>query len=601
MQRRALGLCAPLLIVPALALPAAPAWAQALPYRVEITGVAGPLADLLRATSSLVTLQGRPPPGGIGLQRRIADDRGRLITALHSAGYYDGTVAITSDLKPHPAVVTIKASPGPLYHFAGVTMEPVAGKQLPAGLPDAAALGVAAGSDGEAAKVIGAEGRLLKALAAKGYPRAKIAGRTVVANLAAHTLTVHWVVDPDALVYLGPARIEGKTAVDHSLILRHVPWHPGDRYSPAQIDKARSGIDGLGPFKTVNLDLGQTGPDGLTPVIIRVQDQPRHFIGAGADYSSHDGIGGKVYWGDRNLFGGAERLRLELDVARLGDTSLGQPSVTGTAALKSPDVFALNQTLTTSLSVISEETDSYQRNATVLGGIFSRPLGHGLTFGYGTTFQHERIVDFATGATTSNLLGVPLTLAYSGVDNALDPRRGVRSTLAVTPYAGLGATDPDFTVLRWTGSTYHDFSGSGRVIGAVRAGLGSIVGAGTAAIPADKRLYAGGGGSVRGYAYQRVGPLDADGNPAGGRSLIELQSELRIKVTDTIGVVPFLDGGTVADSSTPNLSGGFRWGAGLGLRYYTGFGPIRLDVATPINPQHGDDPVQVYISLGQAF
>ena len=152
------------------------------------------------------------------------------------------------------------------------------------------------------------------------------------------------------------------------------------------------------------------------------------------------------------------------------------------------------------------------------------------------------------------------------------------------------------------GSAYYAIDSEARFILAGRGRVGSIVGESTEDVPANKRFYAGGGGSVRGYEFQSVGPLDNDDDPLGGRSLIAVGAELRTRITDSIGLVPFVDGGTVYDSSYPDFDETFRWAAGLGLRYFTGFGPIRLDVAVPLNKRDDiDDDFEIYISFGQAF
>ena len=131
--------------------------------------------------------------------------------------------------------------------------------------------------------------------------------------------------------------------------------------------------------------------------------------------------------------------------------------------------------------------------------------------------------------------------------------------------------------------------------------MGRSFGESAATLPADKRFYAGGGGSVRGYGFQKVGPLDENRDPLGGRSLLELSGELRIRVTEKIGLVPFIDGGAVSGEPYRNFQSGMQWAGGLGLRYFTGFGPLRLDLATPINPRHGDSVIEFYVSFGQAF
>lgn len=153
-----------------------------------------------------------------------------------------------------------------------------------------------------------------------------------------------------------------------------------------------------------------------------------------------------------------------------------------------------------------------------------------------------------------------------------------------------------------SGSAYYSLDAEHRYILAGRAKIGSLIGESRNSVPADKRFYAGGGSSIRGYPFQKVGPLDDNGDPIGGRSLLEVSGEFRARVWGNFGVVPFIDGGTVYNSVVPNLTDTVRWGAGLGLRYYTAIGPVRVDLATPLNPRKDvDDPIQFYISLGQSF
>ena len=149
---------------------------------------------------------------------------------------------------------------------------------------------------------------------------------------------------------------------------------------------------------------------------------------------------------------------------------------------------------------------------------------------------------------------------------------------------------------------YQPLDYARRYVLAGRARVGSTVGQPRRNVPANKRFYAGGGNSVRGYGYQKIGPLNDDDDPDGGRSLLELGAEFRAQVWGNFAVVPFVDGGTVYDNAYPDFSETFRWAAGIGLRYHTVIGPIRFDIAFPLNPRKGtDDPYQFYISIGQAF
>ncbi|RYE71103.1 MAG: outer membrane protein assembly factor, partial [Hyphomicrobiales bacterium] len=191
---------------------------------------------------------------------------------------------------------------------------------------------------------------------------------------------------------------------------------------------------------------------------------------------------------------------------------------------------------------------------------------------------------------------VPSSLAYDGSDDLLNPTKGVRLAGRISPELSLQGSAFGYVKAQIDGSTYLPL---GRTVFAGRVRLGSIIGASADRIAPTRRFYSGGGGSVRGYGYQEIGPIDVNGDPAGGRSLAEFAIEARIRFGN-FGVVPFFDGGNLNTGNRPTFKN-MRYGAGLGVRYYTSFGPIRVDVGTPVNPRPGDSKVAVYVSLGQAF
>jgi len=150
-------------------------------------------------------------------------------------------------------------------------------------------------------------------------------------------------------------------------------------------------------------------------------------------------------------------------------------------------------------------------------------------------------------------------------------------------------------------SAYRPVSDNVVVAGRVR--LGTISGAPLFDLAPSRRFYSGGGGSVRGYGYQQLGPKDQDGDPIGGRGLAEFGLEARVRLKQfggNFGVVPFFDGGSLTSKEFPDLRN-WRYAAGIGVRYYSTFGPIRVDLGVPLNRQKGDGPFAVTVSLGQAF
>jgi translocation and assembly module TamA len=195
----------------------------------------------------------------------------------------------------------------------------------------------------------------------------------------------------------------------------------------------------------------------------------------------------------------------------------------------------------------------------------------------------------------------PGTLVYDGSDDLLDPTRGFRLGGRISPEISAHGGSFAYARTQLDASVYHPVSSS--VVAAGRVRLGTIVGASSLSIAPSRRIYAGGGGSVRGYGYQQLGPHDLDGDPIGGRGLAEFALEARVRLKafgGNFGIVPFLDGGNLTTKSWPGTTG-WQFGAGLGVRYYSSFGPIRIDVGTPLNPRAGDGPIAVTVSLGQAF
>jgi translocation and assembly module TamA len=197
------------------------------------------------------------------------------------------------------------------------------------------------------------------------------------------------------------------------------------------------------------------------------------------------------------------------------------------------------------------------------------------------------------------IVSIPLQYVYDKRNDELNPTRGWRALIFAEPSYDF-LQEAAWVKFRTEGSIYVALDADAQYVGAFRVGLGSIVGADIEQVPADRRFYAGGGGSVRGYAYQGIGPKAPNGQPIGGLSLIEASAEMRIGITDTIGVVPFVDAGTVSENEYPTFSD-VKVGAGLGVRYLTPFGPLRVDAAVPLNPDPGDPDFGIYAGIGQSF
>lgn len=597
------------------------ALAQETRYRVHLLGTDDPeLRKVVEGESALFRLQEEPPPSLVGLERRAEADRESLLAVLRAHGHYNGTIRVDIDSSSEPAAVTIAVEAGPLYRIGRVTLGQNDGTPVPETVT-ADSIGLAEATPARAHTVVTAQEKLVERLAALGFGYAQVGDRQVVVDHDHQTMDIVFNVAPGPKVRFGPLRVEGLEEVDENLVRGRMGWQQGDVYDPMQLEKTRARLVALGVFDSVRIGLDEnpsavaTGaPDSdsvAAPVVIKVAERKRRYIGAGVSLSTSEGFATTAYWGHRNLFGGGEQLQVAAQMGRVGSKNLidtrkrfdhliNRSDFQIAADFRKPDMFTLNQTLILSAVAVSEQPAAYTRRALVLTGRLERALSEGLTVGYGITVEQSRIAE-PLRATSSSLAGMPLLAALDRTDTQLDPRRGYRLALEATPYLQTGASKKPFIPTRLTGSAYYDLTGEGRHILAGRFALGSIIDGETSDIPADKRFYAGGGSSIRGFGYQKVGPRNAAGDPAGGRSLVEVGVEARLRVTDTIGVVPFLDGGNVYDSVSPRFGQDMRWGTGLGVRYYTDFGPLRVDVGVPLNRRPGDSRWELYLSLGQAF
>ena len=327
-----------------------------------------------------------------------------------------------------------------------------------------------------------------------------------------------------------------------------------------------------------------------------VAERPRRVIGFGADFNTSEGFGARVRWTHRNLFGRAESLHLQAEVGRIGKNRIGDLDYDVNLRYQAPDFLTRDQTLRAEVSGGRENPEAYRREAVAAFIGLDRRLSDTLEVSAGIKGERSKLDDFIDNEPL-DFVSLPAGLRLDTSDDLLDPTSGYRVSLDLTPYF----VDRTFLHTSVAASAFHDVRENGELVLAGRVRLGSIAGEELLAVPSDKRFFSGGGGSVRGYAFQAIGPRAPDGRPRGGRSLFELGLEGRVRITDTIGAVPFLEGGQVFEEELPSFKENLQFGAGLGLRYFTPIGPLRLDVAFPIDKREDDDAFQLYISIGQAF
>jgi translocation and assembly module TamA len=603
-----------LILLLLLALPAAAA-EPALRYAATLSPTGEPALDrALDEASQLRRLAEIAPVDGFGLVARAAAEPERLDQVLRAEGYWAarievliaGQPAATPGLAERLAAggaevaVELRVTPGPRYRLRAIALRAA----TPAGaaaLEGIAPQGIAPGDPARADPVLDAEEGLVEQLRRQGHPLAAIAAREVVVDHDAKAMDVTWTVAPGPRAAFARPEVSGDTSVSPALLDRLAGRLTGQPYSPQALERMRRDLLRLGVFDTVRARTAERlDAEGRLPVSVSVTDRPRNAAGITLAWETEFGPSGRVFYERRNLFGNAETLRLEAEASRLGTGNAGSTSDANWrigALFRRPAILDGRTTLVVETFAIRERLRAYDRDAVVASVQLEHPLGERWSVRGGPIFETGRIGrDGDLEAFT--LAGLLLAARFDGTDSLLDPRRGIRFDIAATPYADLAGQDGFLRALG-TLRTYLDVTGDGGSVVALRGALGALVGA-DRAVPLDKRFYSGGGGSVRGYTFQSIGPRDAQNRPLGGSSLVEASVELRQRLRGPIGLAAFLDAGSVGDSETPDL-GAIRYGAGLGLRYATGIGPLRLDVGVPLNRERGDAAFALYVGLGQAF
>jgi translocation and assembly module TamA len=579
------------------------AWGVAnadVPYDLTLKPTGDVALDgALEAASQLSALKDRPPDSEATLRSRAADDRTRLNAVAHAFGYYDDEIETAIDVKAKPVKVTVTVKLGPRYLLASVAIVAAGDKPLPAGAPVVAPadVGLEIGKPALSAPVAAANDKIAHAFRAKGFPFARVIERKAIVDHGAQQMRVTYAVDPGPSAIFGHTRFSGLKTVEQDYMERRLRWQTGAPYDVTEVDKTRDALVATNLFSTVTVTPEKSDdPDAVqpvtTPMAVDVAERASRTVAVGASYASTEGVSANATWEHRNLFGEGEDLKLGL--------LIGQEESAATANFRRPDILGADWDLVNKLTIDKVDANAYtSKGGSILGGLEYKGIDK-VVFGAGLELEHANISDYELRQRYT-LVGIPLYAKRDESDDLLNPTKGDREGITITPYSDPARTELTFVSARINGSYYLRLGDGDQYVLAAMGALGSTFGVDLANLPKDKRFYVGGGGSVRGYGFQRAGPIGIHDEPIGGLSSAEASLELRYKLTETIGIVPFVEAGNVYDTSIPDLSKRLFIGAGIGARYYTGLGPIRLDLATPLRQREGDAPLQIYVSLGQAF
>ncbi|WP_135429800.1 autotransporter assembly complex protein TamA [Pseudotabrizicola sediminis] len=576
----------------------------------QVSAASDNLNDALRAASGLLALENEEDRPDQVLAAARAE-YGRLVGALYAQGHYSAVVSVLLDGREAAGIapldapqrvssIVVRVDPGPQFRFGQTAIVPLAPETE---LPD----GFAPGEPAQSGLVRQAVTAGMDGWRGRGHAKARVTGQDVVADHPNRTLSARVGIDPGPRLRFGPVDVTGQSRTRENRVRKIAGIPQGETYDPAEVARAESRLRRTGTFASVTIteDEGITRPDLLGTTITVVEEKPRN-LSFGAEVSSLEGLDLSAAFMHRNLLGGAERLRLEGSVTNIGASGNGMDYGLK-LTIDRPATLTPDTTARFSSEIRHLDEPDFRADLARLGigftHVFSDSLTGRVDLAYsiidGTEISDDRssFNDFRFRS-----LSLPVALTWDRRNDKNDATRGYFIEAEVKPFLGFGTTGSG---VRATADLrgYRGFGEDDRFVVAARIQAGIVSGAGISDTPRDDLFYSGGGGTVRGQPFQALGVnIQLDGNTfkIGGTHFVGSSLELRAKVSGNIGLVGFVDAGRVDFNSFLNPAGDWHAGAGLGVRYATGFGPIRLDVAAPVGGNTGKG-VQIYVGLGQAF
>ena len=529
-------------------------------------------------------------------------DYKRLLAVMYDNGYFGGSIRILVDgretasipqVSPPASIsnIEIKVEQGPKFVFGRARVAPLAPETE---IPEEFA-------EGETASLSVLKSTVSEGIDGwrnQGHSKAALVGQELVADHPARRISADLTLDPGPRLRFGPLVIESESAVRPERIRDIAGLPEGQIYSPEEIRLSTERLRRTGAFNAVALtEAEQIGPENTLPVNAQIIDAPQRRLGFGAELSTLEGLTVSAFWLHHNLLGGAERLRFDAEITGIGGGSGGTDYKLG-ARFERPATFN-EDTDFYALALLEQldEVSFFSRQFDLEAGI-ERIASPERTYTLGLGLRRAQTRD-AFGENQYTLLTMPLSAQFDYRENPLNAKDGYFIRAEALPFVALSGSDNgirSFVDARG----YKTFGEARPVTFALRGQIGSVYGPDLSLAPADYLFYSGGGGAVRGQDYQILGvPVGTE--TTGGRSFAGVSAEVRVGVTDSIGIVGFADAGYIGEEEFYDGLGEWHSGAGLGMRYNTAIGPIRLDVAVPTSGPEADEDFQIYIGIGQSF
>lgn len=557
--------------------------AEKISYVVNFQGLKDvETLEALKATSQLISLQKKKPSSPQALRFRAESDFPALLKVLQNYGYLEATLNLQLEKLQRRYLVNIQITPGPRYQIDKYEA-----------LPDLK-LNLALEGPLIAQKILDADLKLLKLLSEKAYPFAAIKNREIVADGATKTAKVIVEVDKGPLSYFGPASIHGLKNVRPQFIKQKLKWEEKGLYNSQIVNETQKELMDTGLFSSVYITHPQKNvEDPSLPMNVDVVESKHKSISVAASFQMTHGPGITFGWENRNLGGMGRKLSLSVDVA--------QHSHSGTAALVSPDFIRPGQDFLLQAEAGSDEVTAFQDRTYNLLIQIERGITDSVKGSFGLK-PEGLVVKESVENGTFYLLQLPVSLKYSTADNPLHATKGTTFEYQFTAALNFKENTHPYFSQNLTYCNYTPLFKEDTLVLAQKVSLLSIFSSNLDVIPVPKRILGGSEDNLRGYRYLTVSPLGDDGIPLGGRSAIYYSLEPRFRLSESIGLVPFFDFGNVFTTPLPDFKGKWLKSLGVGFRYFSFLGPLRLDLAFPLDRRIDLDPKWwIFASVGQSF
>lgn len=565
-----------------------------------------------RALSTIESLDDEGNIARLGAQARADEDL--LNRLLQVYGYYDAQVLRTvsgveaqeSENDPDPGV-RFDIIPGPLYHFGAIDLGNLAAARADYPLLRES-FAIKTGDPLLQDAVEDEQAKLDVALGENGYPFAAITPPEILVDHDRQEGDLTLAVEPNGKYRFGKIISQNPDFMSSKHLSFIARFDEGDMYSRSREMDLRQAILSTGIVASTEVKLVEAkapvGDEmGVVDVTVGMEKAPLRTIAGSLGYGTGEGFKAAASWEHRNLFPSEGMLRARGIIGtkeQLLGATFRKNNFRGRDRILSVDAFVSTIDYTAYEAHTVSLVSKYERLSNLL---FQKKFSWSVGTELVATRERERGADGNLRPGETYFVGaVPLFGQFDTTDDLLDPTTGYRVSLRLSPETSRNDGVQSYYLRGQADASYYR-SVTENVVLAGRVRFASIPGADIANIAPSRRLYAGGGGSVRGYGYRDIGPQNSEGDPSGGRSLTELSFEARIRTPlmgGAVGVVPFVDAGTVGSGSTPGFDE-IKIGAGIGARYYTSFGPMRIDFAVPLNRGPNDSKFAVYVALGQSF